>query len=78
MLKRTVVRLLLFGIPCSLSYFATRPPARATTPAFVICSDRSGHPGQEPRIVIAPNKAACATQPIRVDSRSKENPRLRV
>jgi hypothetical protein len=75
MLKRTVVRLLLFGIPCSLSYFATRPPARATAPAFVICS---GQPGQEPRIVIAPNKAACATQPIRVDSSTKENPRLRV
>jgi hypothetical protein len=60
MLKRTVVRLLMFGIPFSLSYIATRP-ARPAPPApaaqtFVICV--YGDHGRE--LVIAPEKAGCA------------------
>jgi hypothetical protein len=57
MVKRTVVRLLMFGIPFSLSYIATRPgtpPPAAET--FVICA--YGNQGRE--LVIAPEKAGCA------------------
>ena len=44
MLKGAIVRLLLFGIPFSFGYVATRParPA-APTPAFVICAYPDGH-----------------------------------
>jgi hypothetical protein len=60
MLKRTVVRLLMFGIPFSLSYIATRPappaPPVAPTQTFVICA--YGDQGRE--LVIAPEKTGCA------------------
>jgi hypothetical protein len=57
MLKRTVVRLLMFGIPFSLSYVATRPAPRApAAQTFVICA--YGDQGRE--LVIAPEKAGCA------------------
>ncbi len=60
MLKRTVVRLLMFGIPFSLSYIVTRPappaPTVAPTQTFVICS--YGDQGRE--LVIAPEKTGCA------------------
>jgi hypothetical protein len=58
MLKRTVVRLLMFGIPFSLSYIASRPASKpaAAVQTFVICA--YGDHGRE--LVIAPEKAGCA------------------
>ncbi len=57
MLKRTVVRLLMFGIPFSLSYIATKPaPPAAAAQTFVICA--YGDQGRE--LVIAPEKTGCA------------------
>lgn len=57
MLKRTVVRLLMFGVPFSLSYIATRPaPPAAPAQTFVICA--YGDHGRE--LIIAPEKAGCA------------------
>jgi hypothetical protein len=57
MLKRTVVRLLMFGVPFSLSYIATRPaPNAVPTQTFVICA--YGDQGRE--LVIAPEKTGCA------------------
>jgi hypothetical protein len=57
MLKRTVVRLLMFGIPFSMSYIATRPAAPSPeAQTFVICA--YGDHGRE--LVIAPEKAGCA------------------
>ena len=57
MLKRSVVRLLMFGIPFSLSYIATRPAPHAPAPqAFVICA--YGDQGRE--LIIAPEKTGCA------------------
>ena len=57
MLKRTVVRLLMFGIPFSLSYIASRPaPPAPAAQTFVICA--YGDHGRE--LVIAPEKAGCA------------------
>jgi hypothetical protein len=57
MLKRSVVRLLMFGIPFGISYIATRPapPAQAAQ-TFVICA--YGDQGRE--LVIAPVKTGCA------------------
>jgi len=57
MLKRTVVRLLMFGIPFSLSYIVTRPaPKPEPAHTFVICA--YGDQGRE--LVIAPEKTGCA------------------
>jgi hypothetical protein len=57
MLKRTVVRLLMFGIPFGLSYIITRPsPHPAPAQTFVICA--YGEQGRE--LVIAPEKTGCA------------------
>ena len=57
MLKRTVVRLLMFGVPFCLSYVATRPaPSAAPAQTFVICA--YGDHGRE--LVIAPEKTGCA------------------
>ena len=57
MLKRTVVRMLMFGVPFCLSYIVTRP-ARPAAPAqtFVICA--YGDQGRE--LIIAPEKGGCA------------------
>ena len=56
MLKRMVVRLLMFGIPFSVSYIVTRPapPAEAAR-TFVICA--YGDHGRE--IVLATDKSGC-------------------
>jgi hypothetical protein len=57
MLKRTVVRLLMFGVPFCLSYILARP-ATPAAPAqtFVICA--YGEQGQE--ITISTAKAGCS------------------
>ena len=56
MVKRTIVRLLLFGIPFGLSYWATRPtPPRIQT--VVVCAYPGDQPG-ELRIGIDP--AGCS------------------
>ena len=56
MLKRTVVRLLMFGIPFCSSYILTRPaPPAAAARTFVICA--YGDRGRE--IVIATDKSGC-------------------
>ena len=73
MLKRTVVRLLMVGIPFCLSYIVTsRPtpaapaPARATQ-TFVICAwDAHGE-----ELVIATDKAACEKQSKTLDATSR-------
>src|SRR4030095_9126288 len=47
MLKRTVVRLLLFGIPFGLSYWATRPAAPvAANQTLVVCAYPGDRPGE--------------------------------
>ena len=57
MLKRTVVRLLMFGVPFCLSYVVTRPaPTAPPAQTFVICA--YGDQGRE--LVIAPEKTGCA------------------
>jgi hypothetical protein len=57
MLKRTVVRLLMFGVPFSLSYIVTRPaPPAPASQTFVICA--YGDQGRE--LIIAPEKTGCA------------------
>jgi len=58
MLKRTVVRLLLFGIPFGLSYWATKPATPvAPNPSLVVCAYPGDHPG-ELRILFDP--AGCS------------------
>ena len=47
MLKRTVVRLLLFGIPLGLSYWVTRPASPVTSERrFVVCAYSGERPGE--------------------------------
>jgi hypothetical protein len=74
-LKRTVVRLLMFGIPFCFSYVATRPapaPVPAPAPAasaqtFVICTwDAHGE-----ELTIATDKAACESKFKMKDAMSK-------
>ena len=63
MLKRTVVRLLLFGIPFGLSYWTTRPaPARIQT--LVVCAYPGDQPG-ELRINVHP--VGCAETGQRIE-----------
>jgi hypothetical protein len=55
MFKRAIARLLLFGVPFTFGYLATRPAHRTSVgPAFVICA----YPNGEMRIT--PTAAACA------------------
>ena len=55
MFKRAIARLLLFGVPFTFGYLATRP-ARPTEsqPQFVICASPDGE------MRITPTAAACA------------------
>ena len=47
MLKRTIVRLLLFGIPFGLSYWASRPvPQVVAGQAVVVCAYPGDRPGE--------------------------------
>jgi len=47
MLKRTVVRLLLFGIPFGLSYWATKPATPvAVNQTVVVCAYPGDRPGE--------------------------------
>ena len=56
MVKRTIVRLLLFGIPFGLSYWATRPTP-APIQAVVVCA----YPGDQPgELRIDMNPAGCS------------------
>jgi hypothetical protein len=58
MLKRTIVRLLLFGIPFGLSYWATKPAVPVGgNQALVVCAYPGDRPG-ELRISLDP--AACS------------------
>jgi len=55
MLKRAVVRLLLFGVPFTFAYLVSRPALPTPPkPAFVICAYPDG------RMKVAANAAACA------------------
>jgi len=56
MLKRTVARLLLFGVGFLLSYLITRPAPPNPMRRFVVCGYQDG----ERQIVIARDAAACA------------------
>ena len=53
MFKRAIVRLLLFGVPFTFGYLASRP-APAMAPAFVICAERNGE------MRLSPSSSACA------------------
>ena len=44
MLKRTIVRLLLFGIPFGISYWVTKPVTPAAARQFEVCA----YPGEQP------------------------------
>ena len=47
MMKRTVVRLLLFGIPLGLSYWVTRPTPPVTLErTFLVCAYSGERPGE--------------------------------
>ena|SRR5688572_24328646 len=48
MLKRSIIRLLLFGIPFGLSYWATRPTPVPSGPPqpFVVCAYPGDKPGE--------------------------------
>lgn len=53
LIKRNVVRLLLFGIPFALSYWVSKPlPQVAQGQTFVVCAYASDRPG-ELRIALA-------------------------
>jgi hypothetical protein len=70
MLKRTAVRLLMFGVPFCLSYVATRPaPPAAATQTFVICA--YGDHGRE--LIIATEKVGCQ-KPVPRASESANRP----
>src|SRR5262245_10267106 len=60
MMKRTVARLLLFGIPFCMAYaFSHRSPAPAR-PTFVICGYSGGsEPGRAQTVVIARDRSGC-------------------
>lgn len=59
MMKRTVTRLLMFGIPFCLSYILTRPAAPVTpSPTFVVCS--YGDQGRE--ITLATTEVGCGSK----------------
>ena len=53
MLKRTVARLLLFGVPFTFAYFGSRPAAKPAARPFVICA----YPDGEMRI--SPDASKC-------------------
>ena len=56
MMKRTAVRLLMFGVPFCLAYVATQPvPPAAAEQTFVICA--YGDQGRE--LIIATEEAGC-------------------
>ena len=55
MLKRTVARLLLFGVGFTVSFFATRPSPQPVGQSFIVC----GYHAAERRIVIAQDPAGC-------------------
>lgn len=57
MLKRTVVRLLLFGIPFGLSYWASRPEPQVVGQAVVVCASPGDRPGE---LRISFNRTGCA------------------
>ena len=57
MLKRTVVRLLLFGIPFGLSYWVAKPAAKvAGGQTVVVCAYPGDRPGE---LRINLNRGAC-------------------
>ena len=56
MLKRSVARLLMFGIGLMLSYFVTHRSAPATVERLIVCVDHSG----ERRLLIVRDPADCA------------------
>ena len=61
MLKRVVVRLLLFGIPFGLSYWATRPAAHvAGNQTVVVCAYPGDRPG-ELRISLDPGGCSASS-----------------
>ena len=70
MLKRTVARLLLFGIPFTVAYYGARPTPVTTVPTFVICSfSESSDTGRT--IVVAETPAACS---FKETSRNETSP----
>jgi hypothetical protein len=59
MMKRTVARLLLFGIPFTMAYYGARPTPVTDVPTLVICSfSESSDTGRT--IVVAETPAACS------------------
>jgi hypothetical protein len=72
-LKRTVVRLLMFGIPFCCSYVATRPALAPAPPAqtFVICAwDAHGE-----EVTLATDKASCETKFKMRDAIDRQEPK---
>jgi len=61
MVKGTVVRLLLFGIPFGLSYWLARPTVSPARPqSFVVCA----YPGDQPgELRISLEAAGCSRDP---------------
>jgi hypothetical protein len=57
MLKRTIVRLLLFGIPFGLSYWAAKPAASAGNQTLVVCAYPGDRPGE---LQISLSPAGCS------------------
>ena len=59
MLKRTVVRLLLFGVPFTMAYYGARPAPVKHVPTFVLCGfSETSDTGST--IVVAETLSACS------------------
>jgi len=58
MLKRTIARLLLFGIPFTLAYYGSGPAPATSVPTFVICPFSEGLDDGR-TIVVAATLSAC-------------------
>ena len=75
MLKRTVIRLLLFGIPFALSYWATRPSASAPpSPGkpFIVCA----YPGDQPgELRFSLDTGPCRERGVTKDEETRERAR---
>jgi hypothetical protein len=68
MLKRTVARLLLFGIPFTMAYYGARPAPAKSVPTFVICDFPEGSDTGR-TIVVAETFSACSE----LEDRSQNN-----
>ena len=73
MLKRTVARLLLFGIPFTMAYYGALPAPAKSFPTFVICGFPEGSDSGR-TIVVAETFSACSKTELEDRSQNKATP----